>query len=359
MSKKLPQLNFLKTKRNYDLPHEYVVTKFYELGFYPKQNKYNNTYQCCCPVCREGDNFGKKKRCFYLPDREQIYCHNCGRGWKPYNWVSEVGGLTYDEIWDEIEKNEFDILEKIDLDDEKQVIKSPSLPEDCINLFDPVQLAYWINDEKIKIVMKYITHRRLCRAKNKPDALYISFKDRVHKNRLIFPFKDEKGKILFYQSRKIFDWDEGPKYTSKLNADKTVCGLDKIDMALDSIFIFEGPIDSFFVRNGVAVGGINKGSQSLTPTQQEQLDSLKFFQKIWCLDSQWQDETSMVKTQLLIEQGETVFIWPEKFGTVYKDLNELCVAHEINGVSPKWIKENSSQGAAALMKLNLIKARIG
>lgn len=358
MLERLPKLNFTKTKRNYDLPHEYVVTKFYELGFYPKHNKYNNTYQCCCPVCREGNSFGKQKRCFYLPERPQIYCHNCGQGWSPYSWIEQVGGLTYEEIWDEVEGNSFDVLERINLDEEKKAIKIPSLPEDSINLFDPTQLVYWMNDDKIKKVLNYIRVRRLGTAKNRPDALYISFKDFVHKNRLVFPFKDEKGKILFYQSRKIFDWDEGPKYTSKLGADKTVCGLDKISTDLDSIFIFEGPIDSFFVRNGTAVGGINKGVHSLTSTQQEQYDSFKFFDKVWCLDSQWLDETSREKTKLLIEQGERVFLWPEKYGRKYKDLNELCVANKLNEVSPGWVKENSHQGAAALMKLNLMLAKL-
>lgn len=287
-----------------------------------------------------------------------MYCHNCGHGWSPYNWISEVGGLTYEEIWNEIEENEFDALEKIDLDAPEIQVKSASLPEDSINLFDPTQLVYWMNDDRIKTVLKYITDRRLSRAKNRPDALYISFKDRVHKNRLIFPFKDEKGKILFYQSRKIFDWDDKPKYISKVDADKTVCGMDKIDTDLDSIFIFEGPVDSFFVRNGTAVGGISKGAHSLTPTQRDQYNTLKFFNKIWCLDSQWLDETSRVKTELLISQGETVFLWPEKYGTLYKDLNELCVANGLNEVSPKFIKENSHSGVAASMKFKLMLAKL-
>lgn len=265
--------------------------------------------------------------------------------------------MTYEDIWAEVEDQSFDVVEKIDLE-ERKVIKVDSLPEDCINLFDPVQLVYWMNDEKVKYVLKYISQRRLGAARNRPDALYISFKDKIHKNRLVFPFKDQNGKILFYQSRKLFDWDDHPKYTSKLGADKTVCGLDKIDMDLDSIFIFEGPIDSFFVKNGTAVGGITKGVHSLTQLQQEQYDSLKFFEKIWCLDSQWLDETSREKTELLIEQGEKVFIWPEKYGTQFKDLNDLCVHFKLNEISPQFIKENSYQGVAASMKLKLLLAKI-
>lgn len=360
MLEKLPSLSLPKTRRNYSLPHEYVVQKFYELGFFPIHNKYGNTYQCSCPVCREGKSFGKKKRCFYIPEKELIYCHNCGQGWKPFDWISTVGELDYNEIWDQVEEGEYDVLTEVDLDKlEKKVIKVESLPEDSINLFDPVQLAYWMDNDKVKTALEYISKRRLSLARNRPDAVYLSLKDKIHKNRLVFPFKDEQGKILFYQSRKLFEWDDKPKYTSKLDADKTVCGLDKINPDIDSVFIFEGPIDSFFVKNGTAVGGISRGVHSLTPTQKEQYDSLKFFQKIWCLDSQWLDETSREKTEMLINQGEKVFIWPEKYGAIFKDLNELCVAHKLNEISPKFIKNNSYIGANAKYKLDVIKVKLG
>ena len=36
------------------LPEDFVILKFFELGYYPKYNKFNNVYQCSCPICKEG-----------------------------------------------------------------------------------------------------------------------------------------------------------------------------------------------------------------------------------------------------------------------------------------------------------------
>ena len=43
---------------------------------------------------------------------------------------------------------------------------------------------------------------------------------------------------------------------------------------LGYIFIFEGPIDSFFVKNGVAVGGISKGRSCFTKRQDLQIQQI-------------------------------------------------------------------------------------
>lgn len=354
---KLQRLNFKKIKIDYDLPHDYVVSKFFELGYYPKYNAYNETYQCCCPMCREGESFGLSKRCYYLPDKNLIYCHNCGWSSKPYKWVKTLTGFSDQEIQNEVEEGDFDILENLDFTNVKKTVVSGSLPDDSINLSDPSQLEFYKNDKRVTDALQYIKNRKLDTAVNRPDTYYISLKDKIHKNRLILPFKDDKGKIVFYQSRKLFGWDDKANYISKLGCEKTVCGLDKISSDIDSIFLFEGPIDSFFVRNGVGIGGITKGHQIYTETQKQQLDRLMFFDKIWVLDSQWIDKTSRQKTKNLIESGEKVFFWPEKYGNTYKDINEMCVAFNLNEISPTFIKENSFSGREAILKYSLMFSR--
>jgi hypothetical protein len=331
-----------------------VVSKFYELGIRASHNKFSDTYNCACPICREGKSLGKKKRCFYIPEKDQIYCHNCGQSWSPYSWIKTVSGMTYYEIQEDITKGSFDYVDLNKKEIEKKKSDS-SLPEDSINLFDPKQVEFWKNNEFVQTALEYIKARRLDVAGNRPDALYISLKDVVHKNRLVIPFKDQNGKIVHYQSRRLFHWDCSPDYTSKLNSDKSICGLDKIDSTLDCMFLFEGPIDSFFVKNGVGLGGISKGAHTFTDLQNAQLSNFKFFEKIWVLDSQWKDETSRKKTEVLINQGEKVFIWPKKWGEKYKDLNEMCVANKINEVSPKFIKSNTYFGMQAMFKLKCIQ----
>lgn len=345
-----------KSKEWLDLSTDYVVAKFFEYGLYPQHNKYNETYQCCCPICREGKSLGRKKRCYYVPSDDLIYCHNCGWSSRPYNWIRKVSGLSHDEISNEIKEGEYDYVDLEDgLEEFEFETKNESLPEDCVNLFDVNQLEYWKKEKIFNEVIEYLRERRIFSSVNRPDALYFSFKDRIHKNRIIIPFKDINGKIIFYQSRKIFDWDDSPKYKSKLKADRSLFGIDKLDSDPDQIFILEGPIDSFFVKNSIAVGGISeKGEFMFTDKQKLQWQGLLFNKRVWVLDSQWIDHTSHEKTTALIKKGEQVFIWPEKFGKRYKDINELCADKEINQISPKFILNNTYEGVKAEIKMKLI-----
>ena len=122
------------------------------------------------------------------------------------------------------------------------------------------------------------------------------------------------------------------------------------------IFIFEGPIDAFFVKNGTAVAGIQENSNNtFSSLQQSQINIFKLAKIIWVLDSQWQDSASKIKTKRLIDQGETVFIWPKKVGTLYKDFNDACIATNINEVSTKFILDNSYSGLKAKLLLSEIK----
>ncbi len=81
------------------------------------------------------------------------------------------------------------------------------------------------------------------------------------------------------------------------------------------------------MRNSVAVAGITERGRSFTQRQEEQLaNTLKWYNKVWILDSQWGDRASMIKSEALLKQGETVFIWPETLGKKYKDFNDLAIA---------------------------------
>ena len=327
---------------NFNLPIDYVVSKFYEFGYKVKHNTYTNTYNCCCPICREGKSWGKKRRCYYLPTEDRIICHNCGRDYPTYKWIREVSGWTHAQLRDSLEQDAYDVVDFGNHD--VKGIQMPTLPEDSINLFDPIQVEYFKNNSIVRAALDYIKLRRLDSAINRPDELYISLKDKFQPNRLVIPFKDDHNKIIFYQTRKILDWDDKPDYLSKANADKSLYGIDNIDERLDTVFLFEGPIDAFFMRNGIGVAGINTGHRNLTEVQKSQMYSLSLFDKIWVLDSQWLDKTARDKTYSLLMDGATVFTWPKKFGCRFKDLNELCVYCGIDEIPESFIKSNSKCG---------------
>ena len=337
------------------LPQSYVIQKFYQYAGYPKYKKYSNTYEAGCPICREGKSWQKKRRCYYVVDDNFICCHNCGWYSRPLKWIQEVSGLTYREVAEELQS--YDIL-PADIGKEEIAIKQrtndETLPLDCINLFDESQVEYYNDNKVVNRALEVIKERRLDTAVNRPDTLWISLTDRMQKNRIVIPFYDENGNIPFYQTRAIFPCEKGiPKYLGKLNGEKSLFNLNKVSLDLEYIFIFEGPIDSFFVKNGTAVAGIQEKSNNMFSTlQKEQLSKFMFHKRIWVLDSQWLDEASRNKTTKLIDNGETVFIWPEKIGKLYKDINDLCISAELDEISPKYIIDNSHDGLKAKLLMS-------
>lgn len=254
------------------------------------------------------------------------------------------------ELWEDVGDNLTTV--KLDFGIEEPVKKVPSLPEDSINLSDPLQREYYKDNHIVKTALEYISSRRLDTAVNKCN-LYISLKDKTHKNRLIIPFLDTSGNFIHYQTRKLFDWDEKSNYISKNGSDKSIFGIDRVDPSLDDVFIFEGPLDSCFVRNGLAVAGINKGRHKFTQIQLDQLEELRLFNKIWVLDNQWIDKTSREKTQVLLQMGERVFIWPKRFKE-FKDLNALCMSVGRDEISHKFLNANSVSGRGAIIKTRIL-----
>lgn len=340
------------------VPEDYIVLKFYELGFNPKRNRYNNTYQCGCPICKEGNSLGKKRRCFYIPENDNIFCHNCGWSSKPQKWICQVSGMSNIEFIQDLKNyTTDDIITVESTETSKPVRVCETLPKDCINLEDKSQLLFYKNNDTLRVCLQTIKARRLDTAVNRPKTLYLSLTDFVHKNRLVIPFFNEKNDIEFYQSRTIMNYDtKKPKYLSKIGAEKTLFNINNINPDIEHVFIFEGPLNAFFTKNSVAVAGITEGKQTFTKRQQEQIDTtLKLYKKIWVLDSQWIDNASLIKTESLLKQGESVFIWPEKFGKRFKDFNDIAIHCKIDEVKGDFIIKNTYDNITGILKLSEIK----
>ena len=336
------------------LPREYIIAKFYEYGRGPIYNRFNNVYQCSCPICRESL---KKRRCYYIPENDNIYCHNCGWSSKPFKWIKEVGGYSNTDIIEEVK--DYDVTIDISKDDEvRPTIQVETLPEDSINFSDEHQLNYYNDSIIIRACKHIIKSRRLDTAVNRPDNLYVSLKDKVHKNRIVIPFVNERGEVEFYQTRTVMtsDLKTKPKYLGKVGSEKTLFNIDKVSSDHDKVYIFEGPIDAFFVRNSVAVAGITEKGRSFTKRQEEQLNgTLKWYDKVWILDSQWGDKASMIKSEALLNQGETVFIWPEAIGKKFKDFNDIAIAAKKDEISWEWIEKNTYKGLSGIVRMTEIK----
>ena len=336
------------------LPEEYVSQKFYQLAGYVKHKRYNNVYEGGCPICREGKSWGRKRRLYYIAKQNYIFCHNCGWTGDPVKFIQEVEGITFKEII--AEAKDYDVIPIQEEEAVKKYKETETLPTDSINLMDSNQVDYFKDNKIVQTALSYIKERKLDTAINKPKSMWLSLKDYTHKNRLVLPFYDLDNKIVFYQTRTLLKEDNKlPKYLSKIGSEKSLFNINNIDPSIDKIFIAEGPIDACFIKNCVGVAGIQESSETtFTSKQDKQLDRFKFHDKIWVLDSQYQDRAAKLKTRKLIEQYQSVFIWPEKYGTAFKDFNDMCLGLGISEVPYKFILDNTYTGPKAMLKLGSI-----
>lgn len=330
-----------------------VVRTFYQYCKRPIFKKSTGTYAAECPYCNEGKSTGKKRRFFYIPDENHLYCHNCNQSRNGLDFVKDRTGMQLSEIIAESDNHTETVEEIIKKTATYKKYNPSSLPEDCINLFDGNQVSFYKENQVVKDALEFIKKRRLNTAVNRPRALWLSLTDYTHKNRVVFPFysTESNARIEHYQSRAIYKVDENKaKYLSKINSDKGIFNLNKVTTDIDYIFLQEGPIDAMFLRNSVALAGIH-------PTE-EQLNKITtlfpFHTIVYVLDNQWADSTSYKVTKELLDKGYCVFLWPEVLFK-FKDLNELCIHTGKDEIKPEIIIKHTYCGMKGLLQFSQIK----
>lgn len=328
-----------------ELNQEFLIETFYSFCKRPLHKKYQNSYNAECPVCREGKSAGRSRRLFYFPHKQYFYCHNCVQSWKPFDWVKEVTNWTFSEI---IKKNNEKAGAEVKavLPVMQTAVQIPDLPENSIDLTDRTQVGFYKEHKYVNLAIEYCEQRRLFLAVNSCKKFFLSLEDRVHKNRLVIPFFEELDKITCYQTRSLTQ-HQFPKYLTKFG-EKSLFGLNNVRSEIPYVFVFEGPIDSMFVKNGLAVA-------SLSPTEKQvhQLNNLMGYQQIWVFDNDKNNKQVNRKIEKCIKSGKTIFVWPKEFAR-FKDFNEICCNLKINEISWKFIVENSASGPEALIKQKLL-----
>lgn len=335
------------------LSEDYIVTKFYQYAGFPRYNRLSKSYNGCCPTCREGTSWGKKRRLYYIPKKNIVFCHNCGLNMRPVKWIQQVSNMSYVEIMRENGTLAVREVTKENIEFSKPVTAPDLLPKDSINLFDSSQVSFYKNNNIINKCIDLIKYRRLDVACNRPPALFVSLNDSIHKNRLIIPFYGLDGKIYHYQTRTVINSQKSfPKYLSKQQSEKGLFGINQVQENSKYIFVTEGPIDAFFIKNGVAVAGITESKQDpFTKIQKDQLGNFPLHDIIWILDNQYKDQASRKKTSYLLKLGYKVFLWPEKL-KCYKDINEYCIDKKLNGIEEEFILENITSGVKGRLMLS-------
>ena len=257
--------------------------------------------------------------------------------------------MSFEQIKEELKDYDHDVKYKLFIEAvEERHFEVPMLPGECVNLKDALQMEYFKDYPAVQIANKYCETRRLFTAYNAPKTYYCCLNDRFHGNRLIIPYYNEKGKIDCYISRKLLDGDDRAKYLMKFGSKKPIFNLAKVDESYPYLFLFEGQIDSLFVKNGISVAGVY-----LTEDQDAELTKLfPFHERIWVLDN-YRFEAEEVREIIIkkMKNREMIFLYNGAFEE-FKDLNEYCVKKEQDQIDPALILQSCYTGDKGLLKLS-------
>lgn len=331
---------------NLDL-NSYMTDMVYELV--PNVKKHGNELIMKCPIC--GDSSKKKtlKRGHWYINEGMYYCFNggCaagdGHGMSGIKFLSLLAHKTIIEIKAElIERatkysNINNKITNINIAKVKNFNTNSidnlfdDKTEKNTNLIENTILDNTWTDILPKFVEDYLKKRKINLAPYLPKNFKFYYNKKY--NRLIIPWIND-----YYQERALTKKDEENygKYIFPPNINKSIFGLNNIDQNFKYIFLLEGVFDSIFVKNGVAVGGLNLSSSQkelLLPYQNNG------FKIIFFMDNQWCDKSAYEKTiKILKEQPFTeLFIWPNKLKN-YKDVNDTII--ESNNCIKLWSNEN-------------------
>ena len=153
--------------------------------------------------------------------------------------------------------------------------------------------------------------------------------------KIVIPLRSKHG-LFGVQGRTLSN--ETPKYTTVKFVDcATIYGRDRVDTT-KPIVVVEGPFDSMFVENSIAVTGSGT----------TKIDFEGDF--IYCFDNEPRNKMTVKWMSVHLMQNEKVVIWPESIKQ--KDTNDMVKAGiDVNKV----IHENIFTGAKGTVKLHYWK----
>ena len=292
----------------------------------------DNLFNFRCPYCGDSQKSRSKARgYFYRKKNDYFYrCHNCGKG-TTFGKVLEYLDVTmYKEYIMERYKGDAPKTEQPEFKFEAPKFKKidPKLenliPINKLNSWHPARQFV----ESRQLPEEFYSDLYLC-----PKFFeWSKIQSQQEHPRLVIPFRDESGEVFAAQGRAF--GKEIPKYlTIKFQDKPKIFGLDRVDFA-KRYYVVEGPLDSMFLNNCLAVAGAD--FRYLPPGDTTIV-----------LDNEPRSIEIIKQMERLIHQEHELVIWPDSI--TQKDINDMVLAGQQDIKTT--IDNNTFSGLEATMKL--------
>ena len=297
----------------------------------------DNLFNFRCPYCGDSQKSRSKARGYFYRKKNDFFyrCHNCAKG------------TTFGKV-----------LEYIDSETYKQYVmerwrgSAPKTKEPEFNFTAPKFKKKDPKLESLTPINKLNTDhpaRQFVESRQIPEEFYselylctkffqwAKISSKQDHPRLVIPFRDETGEVFAAQGRAF--GKETPKYlTVKFQDKPKIFGLDRADLSR-KIHVVEGPLDSLFVDNCLAMAGADFGSLPEDATI--------------ILDNEPRSIEIIKRMGNLIANNYELVIWPDSIP--HKDINDMILAGMTSDDVQELIKQNTYKGLRATARLSAWK----
>ena len=295
-------------------------------------------YNFRCPICGDSQKNKNKARGYIYPvkNNTNFKCHNCGASMSLNNLIKQLDPVLHKqytlEKFKEGHTGKNFVVEEPKFTFDKPVFKkSIDLPKASTN----------------PVAKEYLEKRKL-----NPDKFYYTDKFKWWTNtqkqtfdtigrddpRIIIPLYNEEKQLIGFQGRAL---DKSPnKYITIMIQEEApkIYGLETIDRKLP-IYVVEGPFDSTFVNNSVALCGSDGD-----------MGYLEGSDIILVYDNEPRNREIVRRIERCIERNQKVVIWPSHI--IEKDINDMILSgHNVMSV----LESNTYSGLEAKIKFNIWK----
>jgi hypothetical protein len=267
-----------------------------------------------CPICGDSSKNKNKARGYFFPTNHGLVmkCHNCGVTIGLSKLIEKLDSTLYrqysiEKFGNKKSNNKFDFKPKFET---KSITELPNFIK-CIKKLDDDHAA-----------VRYCEGRKI--PKNKFQYIYYiedvsrvtevieKYQDRITTNeqRIVLPFFNREGESIGFTMRAMDD-NKLRYMTIRLNEDEPMLfGHERVNFKKQVICV-EGPIDSLFLSNAVAVSGSDmKKAMKILPKD-----------TIYVFDNQPRNKILCKLMYRLIKEGKTLCIWSNN---IYgKDINDM------------------------------------
>ena len=295
----------------------------------------DNLYNFRCPICGDSQKNKNKTRgyIYQVKNNTNFKCHNCGASMSFNNLLKEIDVNLHKqytlEKFKEGHTGKNFVVEAPKFEFVKPVFKkSIDLPKASTNSFAN---EYLVN-RKIDPDKFYYADKFMEWTNTQKQTFDIIKKD---ESRIVIPMYDESKNLIGFQGRAL--GKSFTKYITVMLDEEApkVYGIEKIDKTI-SVYITEGPFDSTFICNSIAMCGADVD-----------ISNWGISNPVWIYDNEPRNREIVNRIGRTIDNGNSIVIWPTNI--MQKDINDMVLSgHDVMSV----VELNTYSGLEAKIKFN-------